>query len=77
MSSDPSSEYLDAEQIAAELGVHLQTVQRYFRDGSLPGRKVGHRWRTTRSALDAWLAGSPPPSPTSIETPTHPTLETK
>ncbi len=55
MSSD--SHYLTAEQISAELGVHLQTVQKYFRDGGLPGRKVGNHWQTTRAALDRWIEG--------------------
>lgn len=76
-SPDPASEYVDAEQIAAELGVHLQTAQRYFRSGGLPGRKVGHRWVTTRAALNTWIAGGPPPSPTAIETPSPPPLEHK
>ena len=56
-------EYLNADQIAAELGVHVQTVQRAFRTGSLPGRKVGKAWRTTRVAFEHWLAGGPVPVP--------------
>jgi excisionase family DNA binding protein len=53
------TEYLSAEQIAAELGVHVQTAQRYFREQGLPGRKVGRSWTTTRAALDQWLTGAP------------------
>lgn len=59
--------YLTAEQIADELGVNIQTIRTAFRDGSLPGRKLGHGWKTTRTALDEWLlAGN--------QTPTAPAL---
>lgn len=56
------SHYLTADQIAAELGVHVQTVQSYFRTGGLPGRKIGHSWRTTRAAFDQWLTSGPVPA---------------
>lgn len=50
-------EYVTAEQIAAELGVHPQTAQRYFREEGLPGRKIGKSWTTTRAAFTEWLTG--------------------
>lgn len=53
----PASPYVTAAQISAELGIHSQTIQSYFRSGSLPGRKVGGNWTTTRAAFDAWLTG--------------------
>lgn len=53
--TDPS--VLTAEQIAEHLSVSIHTVRRHFRTGSLPGRKVGKSWTTTRAALDAWLVG--------------------
>lgn len=56
--TEPTSSYLTAEQIADELGVHISTVRRHFRNG-LPGRKVGHHWTTTRAAFDAWLLRQP------------------
>jgi excisionase family DNA binding protein len=59
---DPDSGYLTAEQIAAELGLHVQTVQRYFREGLIPGRKLGKSWRTTRAAFDTWLTAGPVPA---------------
>lgn len=58
-----TAEYLTAEQVATELGVHIQTAQRYFRDHGLPGRKIGHSWMTTREALNTWLIGLPPEPP--------------
>lgn len=73
-----AGQYVSSAQIAAELGVHEQTVQRYFREGGLPGRKIGHSWRTTRAAFDAWLTTAPPTSDPAValETPTI-ALETK
>lgn len=58
-----SPDYINAEQIAAELGVHISTVRRHFRAGGLRGRKVGHSWVTTRATFDAWLTGTAPPAP--------------
>lgn len=63
MTETSAPEYLTAQQIADELGVHVQTVQSYFRDGAIPGRKIGKSWRTTRSAFDSWLTGGPCPRP--------------
>lgn len=62
MTDTPAPEYLTAEQIATELGCHVQTIQGYFRDGAIPGRKIGKSWRTTRSAFDKWLTGGPVPA---------------
>lgn len=60
MTNDPGpASYLTADQIADELHVHKQTVQRYFRECGLPGRKIGNTWTTTRAALDAWVLGGP------------------
>jgi len=73
----PSPAYLDAETIAAELGVHIQTVQRYFREGLIPGRKIGKQWRTTRAAFDAWLTGGPVPGGRLEGTDSGITLEVK
>ena len=70
-------EYLNAEQIAAELGVHVQTVQSYFREQGLPGRKIGRSWTTTREALGLWLLGSPSAKAGDIEVQGGPALETK
>lgn len=57
------TDYITAEQIAAELGVHPQTAQRYFREGGLPGRKIGKSWTTTRAAFTEWLTGPSRPAP--------------
>lgn len=72
------TEYLTADDVAAELDVHVQTVLRHFREGSLPGRKVGRGWRTTRAALNAWVTGVPVvPGPMDLERPPTIALEVK
>lgn len=37
--------------IAAHLGIHVRTVRRYLREGTLPGRRIGRRWYTDRREL--------------------------
>lgn len=56
----PDNDYLDTDEIAAMLKVHRTTVLRHFREGTLPGRKIGHHWRTTRRALDDFVEGHNP-----------------
>jgi predicted DNA-binding transcriptional regulator YafY len=74
--TDAAPEYVTAEQIAAELGVHPQTAQRYFREQGLPGRKIGKSWTTTRAAFTEWLTGGHGNRPAPLEQPAVP-LETK
>lgn len=52
---------ITAEWIAEHLGVSIHTIRRHFRTGSLPGRKVGKSWTTTREALDRWLTSGNAP----------------
>ena len=47
---------LDSEEAAELLGnIHVKTLQRYARQGELPGYRVGGRWFFRASELDAWL----------------------
>lgn len=75
---DPTADdrYVTSSQLALELGVHIQTVQRYFREEGLPGRKIGHEWRTTRAAWERWLEGGNAAAVPTLETPSI-ALETK
>ena len=41
----------DVEDIADFLGVHRASVQTFFREGRLSGRKLGRRWYTTEEEL--------------------------
>jgi len=49
---------LDVQKAAALLTVSADTVYDLFKSGELPGRKVGRKWITTRSALMRWIEGS-------------------
>ena len=49
-------EVLTAVQAAELLQVDEETVRALARNGELPGRKVGRKWRFSRQAILAWLA---------------------
>lgn len=42
---------LDVREVAALVGVTPTVIYRHLQRGSLPGRKVGHRWVIDRGAL--------------------------
>jgi excisionase family DNA binding protein len=46
---------LDAEDVAAFLGVGQVTVRRWCHDGILPCLKIGREWRIRREALERFL----------------------
>lgn len=47
---------LSAEEAAGLLGnIHVKTLQRYARQGSVPGYRIGGRWYFRTTELDAWL----------------------
>jgi excisionase family DNA binding protein len=50
-----SPDVLDVEAAAALLTVSSDTVYQLFRKGELPGRKVGRKWITTKSAVLRWI----------------------
>ena len=49
------AEVLDVHGAAALLMVSADTVYDLFGRGELPGRKVGRKWITTRSAVLRWI----------------------
>jgi excisionase family DNA binding protein len=51
-------EVLDVHGIAALLTVSVDTVYDLLKSGQLPGRKVGRKWLTTRSAVMRWIEQS-------------------
>lgn len=53
-----SSDVLDVQGAAALLTVSIDTVYRLFNKGELPGRKVGRKWLTTKSAVLRWIEAS-------------------
>lgn len=44
------------ESVAAELGMHPETIRRLLLAGHLPGYKAGRHWRVTRAVLDGFKA---------------------
>ena len=47
---------LDTREAAKLLGnIHVKTLQRYARQGVLPGYRVAGHWYFRASELDAWL----------------------
>src|SRR5260370_22712019 len=55
--SKPAFETLIGSPEAARLlgNIHVKTLQRYARTGSLPGYQIGGHWYFRVSELDAWL----------------------
>jgi excisionase family DNA binding protein len=53
----PAFETLIGSPEAAKLlgNIHVKTLQRYARTGSLPGYQIGGHWFFRVSELDAWL----------------------
>jgi excisionase family DNA binding protein len=49
---------LNVAEVAEYLGVEQTTVQRWCREGSLPGMKIGKEWRIRREALERFLERS-------------------
>lgn len=47
---------LSPTDVAAYLGVDVETVYRWLPAGRIPGRKIGGRWLTRRDELDAALS---------------------
>jgi excisionase family DNA binding protein len=53
-----SSEILDVHMAAELLTVSPDTVYELFKNGELPGRKVGKKWITTKAAVLRWVEQS-------------------
>jgi excisionase family DNA binding protein len=51
-------EVLDVRMTAELLTVSIDTVYDLFKKGELPGRKVGRKWITTKTAILRWLVQS-------------------
>jgi excisionase family DNA binding protein len=44
----------DCHEASRFLRIHPATVKRMAREGTLPGFRIGNRWRFRHSELDAW-----------------------
>ncbi len=47
--------WMNVEEVARYLNLHLMTVYRMLQVGLLPARKIGGRWRIDRRELDEWF----------------------
>ena len=43
-------------EIAPIIGVSYRTLQRWIKEGKLPAKKVGGRWKMTEKTLFEWLS---------------------
>jgi excisionase family DNA binding protein len=50
-------EILIPKEAALYLNVHVRTIYHLAKNGRIPGRKLGGRWRFNKSTLDEWLSG--------------------
>lgn len=57
-SAAKTSEILDVHMTAELLTVSPDTIYDLFKKGELPGRKVGRKWLTTRTAVLRWIEHS-------------------
>lgn len=46
---------MKVEDVAQYLGVHPLTVQKYAREGKIPGFKIGTEWRFERKHIQKWV----------------------
>ena len=47
--------FYTAKQIAEKLGLHPRTVLTFFKQGKIPGLKIGRTWKATEADIDAYL----------------------
>jgi len=59
--TDLQSPVFTVQEAAEYLKINPQVMERYLRQGAVPGRKVGRLWRLSKAALDLWLASSVAP----------------
>ena len=50
-------EILTAKEVAAILKLNKITVYKYANEGSIPGVRIGNRWRFDRARIEELMAG--------------------
>jgi excisionase family DNA binding protein len=50
---------LTIDDLADYLKISKSTLYKLAQDGTLPGQKVGKRWRFHKDAIDSWLKNRP------------------
>lgn len=46
---------LDTDEAAAIMKIHPKTLQKYARDGRIPGVHIGKLWRFRASVIEQWI----------------------
>ena len=67
--AEPPREVMEAEEVAAFLGVDRKTVYDYAGRGVIPCRRLGKRLLFSRSGLVLWLGGTCSKGSSNGETP--------
>ena len=49
-------EIMTPHEAAEYLNLNIRTIYHLAKNGKLPGRKVGRRWRFKKDVLDKWLS---------------------
>jgi len=49
-------EIMTPHEAAEYLKLNVRTIYRLVKNGSLPGHKVGRRWRFKKDVLEKWLS---------------------
>ena len=48
-------EVMDIRQASAYLAISPDSLYRYASEGTIPGFRLGNRWRFRKSRLDSWM----------------------
>ncbi len=48
---------LDSANVAEAMGLHVRTVRRMMRDGTIPGVKIGRKWFISDAVLESMVNG--------------------
>ena len=51
----PVREVMDIRQASAYLGISADSLYRYASEATIPGFRLGNRWRFKKSRLDQWM----------------------
>ena len=49
-------EVLTPNEAGSYLNLHVRTIYHLAKEGKIPGRKIGGRWRFKKDTLDEWLS---------------------
>lgn len=65
---DFQTQFFNAEQLAASLGIHRSTLLREAARGRIPYRRIGRRYFFCRTSFEAWMQGSDSPATDPVDT---------